>query len=71
MSGNVCNPLRHAWAERRRANRLSYAAETIGERELCRDIAGERNRLREAAGHAEQRASVAEAVVSGERGRWR
>jgi hypothetical protein len=61
----MCKPsaTERAAAERRRADALSYAAETIGERAPCRDTAGERNRLREAAGRAEQRASVAEAMA--------
>jgi hypothetical protein len=58
-------------AERQRADRLSSAAETLAEREPCRDVAGERNRLREAAGRADQRATVAEAMARGGRGRWR
>jgi hypothetical protein len=58
-----------AAAERRRADKLSYAAETIGEREPCRDIAGERNRLREAAGRAAQRADVLEGMIGAVRRR--
>jgi hypothetical protein len=58
-----------AAAERRRADKLSYAAETIGEREPCRDVAGERNRLRQAAGRANQRAAVAEAMARSGRAR--
>jgi hypothetical protein len=60
-----------AAAERRRADKLSYAAETLGEREPCPNIAGERNRLREAAGPAEQRAAVAEAMARVGRARRR
>jgi hypothetical protein len=40
---------RRARAYRRRADRLSYAAEAIGDREPCRDISAERNELRRAA----------------------
>jgi hypothetical protein len=56
---------RHARELRRRAARLAYAAETVAEREPCRDVAPERDRLRGAAAHAEQRAQLLEAVVGG------
>jgi hypothetical protein len=52
-----------AAAERRRADRQSYAAETLADRESCRDVSGERDRLRGAAAHADQRAQVAEAMT--------
>jgi hypothetical protein len=50
-------------AARRRADRLADAAETLRDREPCRDVSGEQNRLREAAGRADQRATVAERAV--------
>jgi hypothetical protein len=52
-----------AAAARHRADRLAHAAEMLPDREPCRDIAGEQNRLREAAGHAGQRAQVAETMT--------
>jgi hypothetical protein len=45
---------------RRRAYRLAWAAEAIGDYEPYRDTRAERNRLREQAGRADQRASVLE-----------
>jgi hypothetical protein len=50
---------------RRRAERLEHLAEHVAERETCRDVAGERNMLREQAGHADQRATVAERTAAG------
>jgi hypothetical protein len=60
-----------AAAARQRADKLSYDAETIGDREPCRDVAGDRNRLREAAGRADQRATVAEVAARYGRARGR
>jgi hypothetical protein len=63
-----------AQALHRRANRLPWAAEVIADYEPYRDVNCERNRLREAAGHADQRATIAERLVSGpgppKRRRW-
>jgi hypothetical protein len=50
-----------AAAIRRRAGWLAYTAEALPDREPYRDIAPEQNLLREAAGHADQRAAAAEA----------
>jgi hypothetical protein len=49
-----------AIAARRRADRLTWAAETIGDREIGRDIRAARNRLREVSGQADQRARLLE-----------
>jgi hypothetical protein len=50
-----------AWAARRRADRLADQAEGTPERiGPCRDPAPERDRLRERAGIADQRAATAE-----------
>jgi hypothetical protein len=57
--------IERAAAERRRAYALAHAAESLSERVPCRDSAGEQNRLREAAGHAAQRAAVLEAMTAG------
>jgi hypothetical protein len=57
-----------AWAARRRADRLEHLAETTPERLGCRDPAPEQNQLRERAGHADQRATVAERVAAHRRG---
>ena len=54
---------RRAQELRRRADRLAHHAETIAEREPCRDTAPERNRLRGAAAAADQRARLAERMV--------
>jgi hypothetical protein len=58
---------RRARAYRRRADQLAYAAETIADVELCRDVSAERNELRRAAAHADQRASVLEGLARGKR----
>jgi hypothetical protein len=60
---------RRARTYRRRANRLSYAAETISDREFCRDVGAERNELRRAAAVADQLASALEALSPGRGGR--
>jgi hypothetical protein len=52
-----------ATAARRRADRLTWAAETIGDQEPWRDTRAARNRLREQAGRADQRARLLEAAV--------
>jgi hypothetical protein len=54
---------------RRRADRLAYTAETIGDHEPCRDVAPEQNALRRAAAHADQPASAA--VAAARRPLWR
>jgi hypothetical protein len=58
-------PEHYAAAARHRADRLEHAAETIADRVApsCRDVAPEQNRLRQAAGRADQRATVAEAAL--------
>jgi hypothetical protein len=63
MSFMILAPYAHAWALRRRADRLSWLAEPVADRELRRDTRADVDRLREAAGHAEQRATVAEGIV--------
>jgi hypothetical protein len=62
---------RAAVAARRRADRLAHAAETLRDREPCRDISAERDRLRRVAAHADQRATVAEALATSGRDRRR
>jgi hypothetical protein len=57
------SPHAQAWALRRRADRLCWLAETIATAEPCRDMRAEVDRLRERAGHAEQRAEIAEGVI--------
>jgi hypothetical protein len=57
------SPQAQQWALRRRADQLSFLAETIADREPCRDVRAEVDRLREKAGHAEQRATVAGEAV--------
>jgi hypothetical protein len=47
---------RRATALRRRAARLEHLAEAIVDRAPYRDVRAEQNRLRERAGHADQRA---------------
>jgi hypothetical protein len=59
-----------AAAVRRRADRLTHEAETIRDREPCRDVAPAQHRLREAAGHADQRAGTAEATTRRRVPRW-
>jgi hypothetical protein len=54
---------------RQRADRLTYVAEVIGDAAPCRDISGERNELRRAAAHADQRALLLESLVRGRGGR--
>jgi hypothetical protein len=63
MKWMILSPHAQAWALRRRADRLCWLAETIADREPCRDVRAEVDRLREKAGHAEQRATVAEGAV--------
>jgi hypothetical protein len=54
---------RRARAYRHWADRLAHLAETIADRELCRDVSAERDRLRCAAAHADRLASMLEAAV--------
>jgi hypothetical protein len=63
MKWMILSPHTQAGALRRRADRLAYAAETARDREPCRDVRAEINRLRERAGHADQQATVAEGIV--------
>jgi hypothetical protein len=64
MKFMIVAPYVHAWARRRRTDRLSWLAETLADREPCRDARADVDRLREAAGHAEQRATVAEGTAA-------
>jgi hypothetical protein len=59
----VADMVTAAQRARQRADRLAYAAETIGDVQPCRDIGAERNRLRHAAANADQLASVLEALA--------
>jgi hypothetical protein len=69
MKFMIMAPHARACPLRRRADRLCWLAETIADREPCRDVRAEVDRLRERAGHADQRATIAEATAARLR-RW-
>ena len=60
---------RNGWAvaARRRADQLAYHAETLSDREPCRNVAPEVDRLRGAAAVADQCARAVEAAVNADR----